>query len=271
MSSLISTICSMCGLASATIPGHGDASSARPGWRGAARTLFSAGPRSAAPTVETVLQWEGIAFFAVSLLGSPHCSTIGVSRFRLSRRFAAARAVAPGASSPGARRKVARNAATGAAAESSTEATGGSIRRSESRGINGSRTARSVVHARAGRRSLRLRPSTAASRRCTRLACSPTCRLRRDGTTLVVVVKENPLVNRVVFEGNHKLTDEQLRAEVQTQAALGVHGRTGAGRPAAHPRPLCQAMADSTRGSSLKIIQLDQNRVDVVFEINDGD
>ena len=36
-------------------------------------------------------------------------------------------------------------------------------------------------------------------------------RLNRDGDTLVVHVVENPLVNRVAFEGNHKLTDDQLR------------------------------------------------------------
>ena len=40
-------------------------------------------------------------------------------------------------------------------------------------------------------------------------------RLGRDGDTLVVQVVENPIVNRVAFEGNHKLTDEQLRPEMQ--------------------------------------------------------
>ena len=40
-------------------------------------------------------------------------------------------------------------------------------------------------------------------------------RLTREGDTLVVRVVENPLVNRVAFEGNHKLTDDQLRPEMQ--------------------------------------------------------
>ena len=40
-------------------------------------------------------------------------------------------------------------------------------------------------------------------------------RLNRDGDTLVVRLTENPLVNRVAFEGNHKLTDDQLRPEMQ--------------------------------------------------------
>ena len=80
---------------------------------------------------------------------------------------------------------------------------------------------------------------------------------------------ENPIVNRVAFEGNHKLTDDQLRPELQL-------------RPRAVFTP---ALAESDRLHILdmyakrgyydatvepKIIRLDQNRVDVVFQINDG-
>ena len=93
--------------------------------------------------------------------------------------------------------------------------------------------------------------------------------LRREGTTVVVRVSENALINRIAFEGNHKLTDEQLRPELQL-------------RPRAVYTP-AQAQADRQRildlyarrgkfGATVepKIIKLDQNRVDVVFEIRDG-
>ncbi|HEY0421608.1 MAG TPA: outer membrane protein assembly factor BamA, partial [Acetobacteraceae bacterium] len=94
--------------------------------------------------------------------------------------------------------------------------------------------------------------------------------LRREGDTLVVKVAENPIVNRIAFEGNHKLTDDQLRPELQLrpravftpaiaqadrQRILDLYARRG--RFAARVEP--------------KVIPLDQNRVDVVFEINDGD
>ena len=94
-------------------------------------------------------------------------------------------------------------------------------------------------------------------------------RLIRDGDTLVVRVVENPLVNRVAFEGNHKLTDDQLRPEMQL-------------KPRAVFTP---ALAEADRQRILdlyakrgyydarvdpQIIRLDQNRVDVVFQINDG-
>lgn len=92
---------------------------------------------------------------------------------------------------------------------------------------------------------------------------------QRQGGTLVVKVVENPLINRIAFEGNRKLTDEQLRTSVQLkprsvftpqlaqadrQRILNAYAK--AGRYAATVEP--------------KIIRLDQNRVDVVFEINEG-
>jgi outer membrane protein insertion porin family len=94
--------------------------------------------------------------------------------------------------------------------------------------------------------------------------------LRRDGETLVVTVVENPIVNRIAFEGNHKLNDDTLRPELQLrpravftpamaqadrQRLLDLYARRG--RFAARVEP--------------KIIKLDQNRVDVVFEIHEGD
>ncbi len=94
-------------------------------------------------------------------------------------------------------------------------------------------------------------------------------RLGRAGDTLVVRVVENPIVNRVAFEGNHKLTDDALRPDMQL-------------RPRAVFTP---ALAETDRQHILdlyahrgyydatvepKIIHLEQNRVDVVFQINDG-
>jgi len=94
-------------------------------------------------------------------------------------------------------------------------------------------------------------------------------RLSRSGDTLLVNVIENPIVNRIAFEGNRRLNDDQLRTDLQL-------------RPRAVFTP---ALADADRQRVLdlyakkgnydasvepRIIRLDQNRVDVVFQINDG-
>ena len=93
--------------------------------------------------------------------------------------------------------------------------------------------------------------------------------LSRDGDTLVVHVVENPIVNRIVFEGNHAITDDKLhdaltlrpRAVFTTEMAENdrekiLEAYAAGGRFAASVTP--------------QIIRLGDNRVDVVFDIHEG-
>ncbi|MCW3475230.1 outer membrane protein assembly factor BamA [Limobrevibacterium gyesilva] len=94
--------------------------------------------------------------------------------------------------------------------------------------------------------------------------------LRRDGNTLVVRVTENPIVNRIAFEGNRKLTDDTLRPELQLRPRAVF---TPAMAQADRQRLLDLYARRGRFGARIepKIIKLDQNRVDVVFEINEGE
>jgi outer membrane protein insertion porin family len=94
--------------------------------------------------------------------------------------------------------------------------------------------------------------------------------LTRQGDTLVVKVEENPLVNRIAFEGNSKVKEEVLRNEVQLRPR-SVFTPTLA---RADQRRILDVYARGGRfGATVepKIIRLPQNRVDVVFEISEGD
>lgn len=94
--------------------------------------------------------------------------------------------------------------------------------------------------------------------------------LSRRGDTLVVKVEENPLVNRIEFEGNSKIKQDVLRNEIQLRPR-SVFTTTLA---RADQRRLLDVYARQGRfGATVepKIIRLDQNRVDVVFEINEGE
>lgn len=94
-------------------------------------------------------------------------------------------------------------------------------------------------------------------------------RLGRDGSTLVVRVIENPIVNRVAFEGNHKLSDDQLRPEMQTRPrAVFTPGLADADRQRILDLYAKRGYYDTAVDP--KIIRLPQNRVDVVYEVNDG-
>jgi outer membrane protein insertion porin family len=94
-------------------------------------------------------------------------------------------------------------------------------------------------------------------------------RINRAGGRLVVTVVENPVINRVAFEGNKKVKDEQLTGELQSKP------RGTLSRP--------QVQADTQRIIEMyrrsgrfdvrvepKIIELPNNRVDLVFEVTEG-
>lgn len=94
-------------------------------------------------------------------------------------------------------------------------------------------------------------------------------RIRRDGNDLVVSVVENPVINRVAFEGNKRVKDEDLQAEVRLRPR-SVYTRT---RVLADVERIQEVYRRSGRyGVTVepKVIQHDQNRVDVAFEINEG-
>jgi len=91
-----------------------------------------------------------------------------------------------------------------------------------------------------------------------------------QGSTMVVRVTENPILNRVAFEGNRKIDDDKLRDEVQSkprqvftrarvqsdvERLLSIYRRSGRYNATVEP----------------KIIRLEQGRVDLVFEIDEGD
>ncbi len=92
----------------------------------------------------------------------------------------------------------------------------------------------------------------------------------RRGNVLVVNVVENPVINRLTFEGNDEIDDDILQQEIQlrprvvytqskvqsdTQRIIDIYQRSGLYNVQVEP----------------KIIRLDQNRVDLVFEITEGE
>ena len=94
-------------------------------------------------------------------------------------------------------------------------------------------------------------------------------RLRREGDTLVVHVVENPLVNRVAFEGNHELTDTELRAEIQLKPRA-IFTPALAEEDRQHILDMYAKKGYYNATVNPQVIRLGENRVDVVFQINDG-
>ena len=93
--------------------------------------------------------------------------------------------------------------------------------------------------------------------------------LSRQGNTLVVHIVENPLVSSVAFEGNHEVNDKTLTPNVQLRSARGLFAADCGGRPPPNSRYLCPE-GQLRRQRHAADHPLQDNRVDVVLQINEG-
>jgi len=86
---------------------------------------------------------------------------------------------------------------------------------------------------------------------------------------LVVKIVENPIINQVVFEGNSALAEKKLREEV-TIAPRGIYTRAKVQEDVGAIIELYRLSGRISATVTPKLVQLEQNRVDVIFEIDEG-
>ena len=86
---------------------------------------------------------------------------------------------------------------------------------------------------------------------------------------LLVQVVENPIINRVAFEGNLKMEDKDLAAELELRAR-SIYTRTKVQNDLKRILDIYRRSGRYSATVQPKFIQLDQNRVDLVYEINEG-
>jgi outer membrane protein insertion porin family len=94
--------------------------------------------------------------------------------------------------------------------------------------------------------------------------------LRREAGALVVRVVENPVINRLAFEGNKKVKSEDLQNEVELKPRT-VYTRTKVQNDVKRILEIYRATGRFAATVTPKVIPLPQNRVDLVYEINEGD
>ncbi len=93
--------------------------------------------------------------------------------------------------------------------------------------------------------------------------------LELENGSLIVTVKENPIVNRVLYEGNKRIKEDKFAEEVQ----FAPRSIFTSAKAQADVQRLIEIYRRSGRFATTitpKIVRLPQNRVDVIFEIDEG-
>ncbi|NIJ18549.1 outer membrane protein insertion porin family [Sphingomonas naasensis] len=89
------------------------------------------------------------------------------------------------------------------------------------------------------------------------------------GGDLVIKVRENPVINRVIYEGNKRLKNDKIQKEVKL-APRQIFTRTAVRADVARIIELYRRQGRFAARIEPKMVSLDQNRVDVIFEITEG-
>jgi len=90
-----------------------------------------------------------------------------------------------------------------------------------------------------------------------------------DTGNLILQVRENPVINRIVLEGNKRIKEEKIRPEIKL-APRQIFTRSKARADVTRIIELYKRQGRYAATVEPKMVLLDQNRVDVVFEIHEG-
>jgi len=94
-------------------------------------------------------------------------------------------------------------------------------------------------------------------------------KIGRSGKTLVIKISENPIINRIVFEGNKYKKDDKLYEEIHLRPRI-VFSRSKVRADVQRLLEIYRRGGRFAASIEPKVIQLDQNRINLVFEITEG-
>ena len=93
--------------------------------------------------------------------------------------------------------------------------------------------------------------------------------IRNSGGNVVIEVKESPVINRIVLEGNKRLKEEKILPEIKL-APRQIFTRSKVRADVNRIIELYKRQGRFAASVEPKMVMLDQNRVDIVFEITEG-
>lgn len=93
--------------------------------------------------------------------------------------------------------------------------------------------------------------------------------VRNDNGHVTITVQENPVINRIVLEGNKHLKEDKINPEIKL-APRQIFTRSKVRADVARIIELYKRQGRFGASVEPKMVKLDQNRVDIVFEITEG-
>lgn len=93
--------------------------------------------------------------------------------------------------------------------------------------------------------------------------------IRNDQGAVVIEIVENPVINRILLEGNKRIKEDKIYPEIRL-APRQIFTRSKVRADVARIVELYKRKGRFAANVEPKMVQLDQNRVDIVFEINEG-
>jgi outer membrane protein insertion porin family len=93
--------------------------------------------------------------------------------------------------------------------------------------------------------------------------------IRDNLGALTIQVVENPVINRIVLEGNRRLKDDKILPEIK-MAPRQIYTRSKVRADVARIIELYRRQGRFAAVVDPKLVKLDQNRVDIVYEISEG-
>ena len=93
--------------------------------------------------------------------------------------------------------------------------------------------------------------------------------IRNDGGNVVIEVTENPVINRIILEGNRRLKNDKILPEIKLSPRQ-IFTRSKVRADVARIIELYKRQGRFAATVEPQMVTLPQNRVDIVFEITEG-
>lgn len=93
--------------------------------------------------------------------------------------------------------------------------------------------------------------------------------IANNNGNVLITVEENPIINRIIFEGNRRLDDEEIIEEINLSPRQ-IFTRSRVRADVARIIELYKRQGRYAAVVEPQMVMLDQNRVDVIYEITEG-